>query len=116
NLVWALNDLAWSGQAFGTAALALAELARAENETWGNNATHEFISHFQLYLGGTSQPYLNRLEVIDELLTRDDLVFTKLAVAALALIAKDHPTRSGGTPDAPFAPEPEWQPRTKDEF
>src|SRR5207249_1583752 len=39
NLVWALNDLVWSAEAFAPAALALAELARAENESWANNAT-----------------------------------------------------------------------------
>jgi hypothetical protein len=48
--------------------MALALVAEAENETWANNASVEFVIRFQINLGGTTVPYMRRLEVLDELL------------------------------------------------
>jgi hypothetical protein len=62
-LVWALVRLAWEAGAFGDAVKTLALLGEAENETYANNATSEFIARFNVFLGGTSVPYLERLSV-----------------------------------------------------
>jgi DNA polymerase III delta prime subunit len=43
-IVWTLVRLAWNQGAFHDATLALALLAEAENETWSNNATGEFVA------------------------------------------------------------------------
>jgi hypothetical protein len=100
--------------AFHDAALALAQLAVAENEAWANNASGEFVARFQLFLSGTACPYLDRLEVIDELVSRGKPAPLRLAIRAL--------TRAGdgsafGMADSSSArPLPQtWQPKTQSE-
>ena len=63
-----LVRLAWRSSSFHDAVKALALLAEAENETWANNASREFVARFQIFLGGTAVPYLDRMSVLDELL------------------------------------------------
>jgi len=48
-IVWTLVRLAWKPVAFHDAVTALALLAEAENETWANNATSEFLARFQVF-------------------------------------------------------------------
>ncbi len=111
-LVDGLVELAWGEESFHDAALALAELADAENETWGNNATAEFVARFQVVLGGTASPYSRRLEVIDDLLSRGAVSYAKLAITALAQVGNDRETRSAPGPRQD-APRPaDWFPRT----
>ncbi len=62
---------------------ALAELAVAENESWTNNSTGEFCDRFQVYLGGTSVPFAERLSLLEELMARPDPAYSQLAVNAL---------------------------------
>jgi hypothetical protein len=50
--VWTLVRLAWKTSSFHDAVFAMALLAEAENETWANNATAEFLARFQIFLGG----------------------------------------------------------------
>jgi hypothetical protein len=89
-LVRGLVRLASYADAFHDAALALAELAAAENEIWANNATGEFIARYQLFLGGTACPYLDRLTVLDELLASGRPPLQALAVRALARAGVGH--------------------------
>ena len=99
-LVWTLVRLAWKSSSFNESVKALALLGEAENETWANNASAEFVARFQVSLGGTSVPYLNRLAVIDELLIEGEgrPSLSSLAVKALARVADLHATRSGEAP------------------
>jgi len=113
HLVRGLLGLAWHANAFEDAALALAELAEAENEGWVNNATGEFLSKYQLVLGGTACPYLARLGVIDELLKRPP-AYQRLAVSALASIGGSSEFRVGGAPSEGKPSQPEWQAETAD--
>lgn len=110
--VWTLVRLAWRRQAFSDATLALARLAEAETETWANNATGEFVNRFQVYLGGTALPYMDRLAVIDELTATDDPVLLSLAIKALRRVGEMTATRTNtaGLGDEPR--EVEWRPRT----
>ena len=110
--VWALVRLAWRSQAFHDATMALARLAEAETERWANNATGEFVSRFQVFLGGTALPYLERLKVIDGLTATDNPLLLGLAIKALARVGEDRATRvnTAGLGDEPR--EVEWHPRT----
>ncbi|MFF5227984.1 hypothetical protein [Dactylosporangium sp. NPDC000521] len=60
-VVEALEVLLWSEETFERAATSLLELAIAENETWSNNATGVLKSLFQVYLGGTTVSYSQRI-------------------------------------------------------
>lgn len=111
-VVWGLVRLAWKAAAFRDATLALALLAEAENETWGNNASAEFVNRFKVFLGGTAVPYLRRLDVLDDLVSFGRPGSTRLVIRALAEIGNRHETRMGGEPLAGEAPEPEWRPAT----
>jgi hypothetical protein len=111
-LVDSLVELAWGSSTFKDAVFSLAELADAENESWANNAAGEFRNRYQVFLGGTAAPYLERLNVIDALLLRSEDSYWKLSVEALSQVGQAHASRlaPGSRPDA--AREPEWQPKT----
>ncbi|TVR84997.1 MAG: ATP-binding protein, partial [Rhodospirillales bacterium] len=110
--VWALVRLAWRPGAFFDATKALALLAEAENESWANNATAEFVGRFQIFLGGTAVPYLDRLAVIDELVATDRVPLVRLALKALAQVGERQAYRIGSEPASDEVPEKEWHPST----
>lgn len=114
-LVWTLVRLAWKRSSFRAAILALALLAEAENETWANNATAEFIARFQIFLGGTAVPYLERFSVIDEMLEENRPALARLAVRALAQVGNRQATRMGSDPLSDELPEREWWPKNESE-
>ena len=115
-LVARLARIAWRPSAFHDAVTALALLAEAENEPWGNNATGEFVARYQLFLGGTALSYLRRLRVIDELLEAGSPELARLCVRALARVGENHATRSGHAPASDELPEREWEPRSRSEY
>jgi len=110
--VWTLVRLAWKSSSFHDAVKALALLAEAENETWANNASAEFVARFQVFLGGTAVPYLDRLSSLDELLAEERPSLARLVVKALARVAMHHASRAASGPASDELPEREWQPRT----
>jgi hypothetical protein len=110
-VVWALVKLAWRRDSFEDAMLALAELAVAENESFSNNATGEFCARFQVGLGGTEVPYRERLAVLDQLLSRPDSDYQRLAVQALSRAALLDESRLCHGEDHGVRPvRPEWHP------
>jgi len=116
HLVWSLVEYAARADCFRDALWALAHLAVAENETYANNATAEFVGKFQLVLGGTAAPYLERLTVLDEILASPDASYRALAVSALAKplsTAGEFRTRNRSEELAPVPPE--WRPTTQHE-
>jgi hypothetical protein len=114
-VMWALPRLAWDAETFEDTMFALAELAVAENERWANNATGEFISHFQVHLGGTVVPYEERLSVLDALLNRRQPQYQGLVLSALAKAMDAHASRSGGGERHPAkAAGPEWRPSNQE--
>ena len=115
-IVWSLVRIAWPSSTFHVAVTALALLAEAENEPWGNNATSEFVARYQVVLGGTAVPYLRRLRVIDELLDLERPELAGLCVRALARVGNDYVSRSGGGPVSVQVPEREWRPRSGNEY
>ena len=67
-IVRRLARIASRPQGFRDAARSLALLAEPENESWGNGASREFVAKYRVSLGGTALPYLQRLDVLDELI------------------------------------------------
>lgn len=114
--VWTLVRLAWRSSSFHDAVKALALLAEVENETWVNNASGEFIARFQIVLGGTAVPYLDRLSVLDGLLAEERPSLASLVVKALAQVGNDQASRIGSSPASDELPEKEWQPRSAREY
>ncbi|KKW29711.1 MAG: hypothetical protein UY72_C0035G0011 [Candidatus Uhrbacteria bacterium GW2011_GWD2_52_7] len=114
DLVWGLESLVREKESFHPAIKALAHLAIAENETWANNATGNFTAHYQILLGGTSVPYLERLEIFDEIVALGS-DYRVLIVKALAVIAqRQFVGHWDGGRRATFGNE-DWQPKTRGE-
>lgn len=111
-VVHRLVVLAWHRSSFHNAALALALLAEAENESWANNATGEFVARFEVHLGGTPVPYIDRLAVLDELLLLGRPTLDRLAIKALARVYNQHVSRTEPGARASAPREREWQPQT----
>ena len=65
---------------------ALALLAEADD---GDDASLEFFTKYQIYSGGTSLPYLQRLDTLDELAAQARPALTGLVVRALARSGDD---------------------------
>lgn len=66
-LVHALEYLIAFKDTFSDSAKILFQLARAENESWGNNSTGIFKETFQWILGGTEVNIVKRLELLKSL-------------------------------------------------
>ena len=114
-LVGALAKLTWRTDAFRDSVTSLALLAEAENESWSNNATGEFVACYQIQLGGTAVPYQDRLPVLDDLLALDRIKITQLVIQALARAGEQRFSRIGYDHLGDQAPEPEWHPATDEE-
>lgn len=101
NLVWALENICHSDEAFDDAAKSLGILAVAENEEIANNATGLFVQLFHLYLSGTKANLKQRISLLQSM--RE-----KKANLPLLLKAIDHAFMTGhfyrsntnGLPDA----------------
>jgi hypothetical protein len=111
-----LVRIAWKQSSFHDAIKALALLAEAENETWSNNASAEFVARFQIFLGGTAVSYCDRLPVLDELLAEERPALGRLVVKALAQVGKQQVSRAWGPPASDELPEKEWRPSTEREY
>lgn len=118
-IVWSIESLLRWPNTSMSAARSLLNLSLSENETWGNNATGIFCEYFNLRLSRSPIPYLQRLVLIDELMSQNSdpqsrLLATKAAKAGLNRFE----TRSGGNIDhysGRTFPD-EWQPRTVKEL
>ena len=97
NLVWALEKLVFRTASFEKASKILYRFAVAENETWANNATSQFVHLFQLFLPGTEVNFTERLPIIKWGLQQNENEFTRIAVLALGRgLLYDHFSRGGG--------------------
>ncbi|WP_123784098.1 hypothetical protein [Corallococcus macrosporus] len=114
-LVHSVANLAWSSSAFTDATIALALLADAENQSRNNYAASAFRERFQLFLGGTETPFMDRLKAVDILLTRTEDSYRGLIIEALSLTGARRSTRMDPRPRTDSAREPEWRPGTHQE-
>jgi len=100
---------------FHDAATALALLAEPENESWGNGASSEFVDKYHVSMGGTALPYLQRLEVLDELMDRRRPGINRLVVRALAQVGNSSAGRIVMR-SSDQVPEPGWQPNSQEQL
>ena len=113
-IVWRLSRIASRSSGFDNATAALALLAEAEDETWGDGASREFIAKYQVYLGGTALPYSRRLETLDDLIGEARPALASLVVRALAGVVPDS-IADFVQPASDRVPEPNWCPASRDE-
>ncbi|MEO1035250.1 MAG: hypothetical protein AAFX44_06785 [Pseudomonadota bacterium] len=117
NIIFALEKLVFRDALFTDAARLLLSFAAAENETWGNNATGQFLQLFQMYLAGTEAGSEKRFQIIEEALESSDSEFVHLGVKALdRTLRTSGYTRSGGA-ESQGSGEPlrDWQPSSREE-
>ena len=112
-IVWTLEYLKWFKETFFGAARLLLALAEAENETCANNATGVWVKMFQMGLGGTEVPAMDRLSLIEEALASDSSARRLLAVRAIAGVMSPRELRWTSSEAAGARPVPqEWRPKT----
>lgn len=114
NLVWSLEKLCFREETFSEAARLLLGLASAENETWSNNATGQFVQLFSTFLSGTEAHPDMRLQLVEEALSSADLDTRRIAVDALGqALHTSHFSRSGGAEQQGSGkPLEDWRPKT----
>jgi hypothetical protein len=97
NIVWALEKLCFDNRTFIESAKILYQFAVAENETWGNNATGQFLQLFHIVLAGTEADLKARWSIIEWGLNQNDEKFYQLALKAMKSGLKTgHFHRTGG--------------------
>ncbi|WP_228942868.1 hypothetical protein [Nocardioides sp. Leaf374] len=90
SLVWTLGKLAWHSYTFDEASDALLRLALAENETWSNNATGNWVELFGLMLPATAAKPAQRLAYLGRAVASDDARVRSLAVRASGQALSSH--------------------------
>ncbi len=113
-LVSRLARIAWRETGFHDAVSALALLAEAEHETWGNGASSAFLRKYQVDLAATSLPYLQRLDTLDELAELKRPALVSLVVRALARV-EDDASDPFAMSSSDRVPEPDWSPASANE-
>ncbi|MGE7686756.1 hypothetical protein [Peribacillus simplex] len=117
NLIWALEKLCFWEETFESASKILLLFAAAENESWGNNATSQFLQLFHYVLSGTQAHPDARLRIIDYSLESESPEVRLLGVKALGhALQTHHFTRMVGVEKQGSRPvQQEWRPKTWDE-
>jgi hypothetical protein len=120
DLIWTLQALAWRADLFRDASHLLLELAVTESrqrQRIGPWATEEWCGLFRIYLGGTSVPMQERLDLLDEAIEDPNERKRLLALQALRTVFAFDETRIGTLDDLGGAPLPtEWHPQDGDEI
>lgn len=116
HLLSGLMSLASREETFREAAMSVALLAEAENETYSNNATGEFASFYQIRLGGTAAPYALRIRVAEEIRAVGRDCLTQIVITALAKAAETHESRIQRHSSFGHPEEIEWRPQSHDEY
>lgn len=113
NLIWALEKLCFWSDTFPIAAKLMLAFAAAENETWGNNATNQFLQLFHVFLSGTQAPPDQRLLIIEDALKSSVPECRILAIKALGSALETHDfVRMGGIEtQGSRVPQEDWRPK-----
>lgn len=82
-----LEKLCFSKDSFGYGVQLLAKFALAENETWGNNSTEQFIQLFNILLPGTQSDYQERVIALKTLHEKSSL-YDELILKAIGTAFK----------------------------
>ena len=117
HLVWALDKIAFHPDGFEEGAQLLLRLALAENESYANNATGQFVALFPVVLGNTAANGPTRLSLLREAAQSTDPTQRKIIVEALVNgSSTGHFARSVGPETHGSRPAlAAWHPATRDE-
>ncbi len=97
NLVWVLEKLCFDKRTFADSVKILFSFAIAENETWSNNATGQFLHLFYIHLSGTEANLSERWKIIEWGLNKGDVKYYDLAIKAMKVgLNFGYFTRTGG--------------------
>ncbi len=97
NIVWTLEKLCFDKRTFSDSAKVLLGFAIAENETWANNATSQFLHLFNVHLSGTEADLSERWKIIEWLLNKKDKSYYDFAIRAMKIgLNFGHASRMGG--------------------
>ena len=83
NLIIVLEKLCFNKQTFLQGAKLLFRFAVAENESWANNASGQFIHLFNIMLAGTEAKPIDKIKIIEWGLDKQDVKYKTLAVRAM---------------------------------
>lgn len=97
NIVWTLEKLCFDKRTFADSAKVLLQFAIAENETWANNATSQFLHLFNTHLSGTEADLDERWKIIEWALNKGDKAYYDFAIRAMKIgLNFGHASRMGG--------------------
>lgn len=97
NIVWTLEKLCFDNRTFEDSAKILLQFAIAENETWSNNATGQFLHLFNTHLSGTEANLSQRWEIIEWALSKGEKQYYEYAIKAMKIgLNFGHSSRMGG--------------------
>ncbi len=97
NIVWTLEKLCFDKRTFSDSVKVLLQFAIAENETWANNASSQFLHLFNIHLSGTEADLGERWKIIEWLLNKEDKDYYDFAVRAMKIgLNFGHASRMGG--------------------
>ena len=85
NLVWTLEKLCFDKRTFNAGAKIMFALAIAENESWSNNATGQFLKLFKIILPGTEANLEERWKIIEWGLSKPDVEYQELSIRAMSV-------------------------------
>lgn len=85
NIVWTLEKLCFDKRTFADSAKVLLQFAIAENETWSNNATTQFLHLFNTHLSGTEADLAERWKIIEWMLNKEDKAHFEFAIRAMKI-------------------------------
>ena len=114
HIIWALGKICFCAKTFERGAKLMLDLAVAENENYGNNATGQFKSFFPVRLGDTAADAEIRLGFFDDALRIEEEERLLIVVEALLEGSQmDHfsPSVGAGTHGSRPALE-SWKPKT----
>lgn len=118
-VVSTLEQLVWLRETFESSAEILLALAEAENERYANNATGIWHQLFRPQLSGTEVPGLERLALLEGIMSDEGRSERQreLALEALLHVFETHVARSSAMDSLGGKPlPPEWRPRTVGDF
>ncbi|WP_242927439.1 hypothetical protein [Pontibacter vulgaris] len=97
NIVWTLEKLSFDKRTFADSAKVFLQFAIAENETWSNNATGQFLHLFNTHLSGTEADLGERWKIIEWMLNKGDKPHYDFAIRAMKRgLNFGHFSRMGG--------------------
>jgi len=97
NIVWVLEKLCFDKRTFSDSVKIMFSFAVAENESWSNNATGQFLHLFNIFLSGTEANLVERWKIIEWGFNQAEKEYKDLAIKAMnSGLNYGHFSRMGG--------------------